>query len=345
MNKPITKNIIFRITFPIIFGLFAYLIVLMIFDDVQLIINNFFSKEVAFFVLLSFTIFESLLFSFSFIEKRGVFEQKPAIKLSLFIVVSISISVGIVTVFGNVYFRFIENTSISNIELIVFNFIWSFASLLYLSIFYSITFIGKQAKRTMSIEILEKENLDKRLKLLQNKVRPEILYESLEILINLIHKDEKTAEEFISQLSSFYRNIIEERHTETISLDQEIDATENLIFLLNNKYNGKIKLKKLNNDIADFQIIPGIVQQLVFAAVQKNLITEFLPLELQLKIENDYLSLAYACHKRLVVSEGLTETLSEIVDKYKIYSNRKIKEETDENYYKIEIPLLMMETS
>ena len=229
MNKPITKNIIFRIVFPIIFGLFAYLIVLMIFDNVQLIIDNFFSKEVAFFIVLSFTIFESLLFVFIFLEKWHIFEEKPTPKLGLFILVSILISVSIVTVFGNLYFELIENTSVFKIELIVFNFIWSFASLLYLSIFYSITFIGKQAQKAMSIEILEKENLDKRLKLLQNKVRPEILYESLEILINLIHKDEKTAEEFIGHLSIFYRNIIEERHTETIPLKQEKNKCKNFL--------------------------------------------------------------------------------------------------------------------
>lgn len=75
-------------------------------------------------------------------------------------------------------------------------------------------------------------------------MRPEILYESLEILISLIHKDEKTVEEFITVLSSFYRSIIEERHTETISLEQEIEAVENLIFLLNSKYNGQINEQK-----------------------------------------------------------------------------------------------------
>lgn len=343
MNKPITKNIIFRIIFPIIFGLFAYLIVLMIFDNVQLIINNFFSKEVAFFIVLSFTIFESLLLTFNFLEKRYIFEQKSALKLGLFILVSIFISVTVVSGLGYLYFKLIENTSVYKIELIVFNFIWLFATILYLSIFYSITFIGKQAEKAINIEILEKENLDKRLKLLQNKVRPEILYESLEILINLIHKDEKTAEEFISHLSIFYRNIIEERHTETIPLKQEFEAAENLVFLLNNKYNDQIILEKEFRDIVDFQIIPGIVQQLVFIAVQKNLISDYLPLKIKLKIENEYLTLAYTCHKRLIVKNELTETLSDMVNKYKIYSDREIMEEKGEQYYKIRIPLLIME--
>lgn len=316
----------------------------MIFDNVQLIIDNFFSKEVAFFIVLSFTIFETLLFTYHFLEKSRVFEQKPAIKLSLFLLVSIFISITVVSVFVYLYFNLIENTSVFKIELIVFNFIMLFATILYLSIFYSIAFIGKQAEKELSIKILEKENLDKRLKLLQNKVRPEILYESLEILINLIHKNEKIAEEFISRLSTFYRNIIEYRHTETIPLKQEIEAAENLIFLLNNKYNGQVILKKEYSNIVDFQIIPGIIQQLVFIAIQKNLISEYLPLEIKLKIENDYLTLAYTCHKRLVIIDELTETINDIVNKYKIYSDRKIKEEKGEQFYRIQVPLLIMET-
>ena len=84
---------------------------------------------------------------------------------------------------------------------------------------------------------------------------------------------------------------------------------------------------------------------MVFVSVQKNLITRYLPLEINLKIENEYLSLAYTCHKRLVLKSELTETLSDIVNKYKIYSDRKINEEKSENSYKISVPLLMMEFS
>jgi len=83
---------------------------------------------------------------------------------------------------------------------------------------------------------------------------------------------------------------------------------------------------------------------LVFIAVQKNLISEYLPLEIKLKIESDYLTLAYTCHKRLIAKDELTETLSDMINKYKIYSNRKIIEKKSENHYKIRVPLLIMET-
>ena len=191
MHKPITGNIIFRIIFPIIFGLFAYLVVLMIFDNVQLIIENFFSKEVAFFIVLSFTIFELLLFIFRFIDSKQLLKNKENIKLSILAILSVIVSLITVSGFTYLYFSLVENTSVFKTELIVFNFIMAFASLLYLTIFYSISLIAKQAEKAISIEIIEKENINKRLKLLQTKVRPEILYESLEILINLIHKMKK----------------------------------------------------------------------------------------------------------------------------------------------------------
>lgn len=344
MNKPITKNIIFRLIFPVIFGLLAYLIVLMIFDNVPLILDNFFSKEVAFFIVLSFAVFESLLFVFYLLEKHRILENRATLKLILFIFTTIITSTVIVSLLVSGYFILIENTNVYNTELVAFNFIMLFASLSYLTIFYSIGLISKQAKKAISLEILEKENIDKRLKLLQSKVRPEILYESLEILIDLIHEDEKQAEKFINQLSAFYRNIIEERHIETIPLKQEIIAANNLIDLLNNKYNGRISLHTDFDYSTNYQIIPGIIQQIVFASVQKNIISENLPLQVKLKIANKYLLLSYFCHERLTTNISEPEQLGEMINKYKIYSERKIKETKNETGYSVQIPLLSLET-
>ncbi len=102
-------------------------------------------------------------------------------------------------------------------------------------------------------------------------------------------------------------------------------------------------MEKEFRNIAGFQIIPGMIQQLVFIAVQKNLISDYLPLEIKLKIENEYLTLDYKCHERLITKNELTETFSDMVNKYKIYSDREIIEEKSENHYKIKVPLLMLE--
>lgn len=343
MDKQITKNIAFRLVFPVIFGLLAYLVMLMVFDNVALILNSFFSKEVAFFVLLSFAVFESLLFVFSLFEKHRVLKDMPNLRLALFVLATIIISFLVVSFMVSCYFIFIEKTKVYQTELLVFNFIMLFASLLYLTVFYSTALIAKQAGKAISLEILEKENIDRRLKLLQSKLHPEILYESLEILIDLIHEDEKHAEDFIGLLSAFYRNIIDERHSETVALNKEISAAEHLIVLLNKRYKGQIKLQKLVSKNIDYQIMPGVVQQLVFRAVQKNIISENIPLIIELKTENQYLMFSYICHERLTDSFGTYENLDGIIEKYELFSERKIEETKKQDGYLIQIPLPTLE--
>ncbi len=342
MNKLYTNHIVFRLIFPVVFGILAYIIVLMIFDSVQLIIENFFSKEVAFFILLSFALFESLRLAYRFLDKKISIEKNNKLNFLIYLLISILISVLIVSLFVNLYFRIIEKTSVFKTELIVFNFIMLFAGILFLSVHYSILLIQKHTQKALEIENLEIENLQKRLNLLKQSIQPEILFEGLESLILLIHKDIKLADDFIDELSGFYRIIIEEQNSEIILLNEELKISDKLVNLLNQRY--KYLFFKPFKDIAQNRpdknlfIIPGIVRQVLFMAVQSNLISEHLPLIINYHIKNNYLCIKYKSHKKLNIKSN--RQIDNFKEKHKLYSDKVIVEEWNDDYYQIKIPLL-----
>ncbi|MCX7760294.1 MAG: histidine kinase [Hydrogenothermaceae bacterium] len=83
---------------------------------------------------------------------------------------------------------------------------------------------------------LEKSIIETKLKALEYQINPHYLFNSLNVIAELIHIDKEKAEEALIKLSKFLRDIIEE--DSWITLEKEIEIVKNFLFIQTMRFPG-----------------------------------------------------------------------------------------------------------
>ncbi|MCD6462370.1 MAG: histidine kinase [Thermotogae bacterium] len=133
------------------------------------------------------------------------------------------------------------------------------------------TWLYHRLKRELEHKILENERLkrlelEQRLKLLQTRVNPHFLFNTLNSLMVLVYESPERAEKVILKLSEMYRKILNmpERYT----LKEEMELIESYLFIEKIRMGKKLEYEiELPEELEDFRIPPLLVEPLVENAV------------------------------------------------------------------------------
>ena len=153
-DKIFLHNILFRIFTPPVFGALIYILILLIFDSLDQLINNFFSNEVLLIIILTYVLFLCMRQVIVILEKKCPIETKirNRILIQLFIngLLSIVITTGIISF----YFIFFLGYSSFSEELIIFNLVFLITSIFYNMLYFSIFFLFQKNEM-----VIEKERI------------------------------------------------------------------------------------------------------------------------------------------------------------------------------------------
>ncbi|PHI19873.1 hypothetical protein CEQ90_10800 [Lewinellaceae bacterium SD302] len=111
--------------------------------------------------------------------------------------------------------------------------------LMVIAIYESIYFFKKYSDSLVEREKLAKANMHAQLSALKQQVNPHFLFNSLNTLANVIPEDPKLAVIFVQRLSAVYRRLIDYRHRDLVSLEEELIALKDYVFLLNARFEDK----------------------------------------------------------------------------------------------------------
>jgi two-component system LytT family sensor kinase len=119
---------------------------------------------------------------------------------------------------------------------------------LFFAIFLSFAykFIRDWMKHDRQIEQLEKEKMAMELNLLKSQMSPHFLFNNLNALDDLIDLDTDLAKKYLHKLSGIYRYSIVNMEQDVVSLEEEWQAIDNYIFLLEERFGEAYKFEKLN---------------------------------------------------------------------------------------------------
>lgn len=135
---------------------------------------------------------------------------------------------------------------------------------------------------------LQKENLQSQLEVLKQQVNPHFLFNSLNVLSSLIKVDENLAESFTEQLAKVYRYVLENKEKEMVTLKTEMDFLNAYLFLLNIRFEGKVKVKvSLKEDNMVAMIVPLALQLLIENAIKHNAFSKKTPLKISISDEEE----------------------------------------------------------
>lgn len=159
---------------------------------------------------------------------------------------------------------------------------------------------------TLQIESVkqERKQIDLQLKALKSQLSPHFLFNSLNTISSLVHTDAKRSELFIRKLANMYQFTLNSYHTTLISLKEELEFVASYQFLLETRFENKVKID-IDIPLSMYQtkIPPLTLQMLLENAVKHNTLNAQNPLKIKVFLEGNYI-----CVKNNITEEPTSKT-------------------------------------
>ncbi len=221
-----------------------------------------------------------------------------------------------------------------------------FVALLYLvivgGIYESIYYFSMWRNAALEAEALRNENLQTQLDSLKAQINPHFLFNNLSSLASLISEDPPKAEEFVNELSSVYRYLLQSTETELTTVEKELNFIKAYNRLLHIRFGDAFQVSiAVNKEYFSYYLPPLTLQLLIENAVKHNIILPQKPL--QIKIYTDDTAILVIENNLQVKNAQSTSGkmgLKNISSKYRLMKFRDITVTKDENRFIVTVSLI-----
>ncbi len=143
--------------------------------------------------------------------------------------------------------------------------------------------IKERDRRRAREEKLKRERLEFQFENLKSQINPHFLFNSFNTLATLVEEDQQIALSYIDHLADFYRSLLSYKDIDLITLEEELQLTDNYIFLLKQRHGERLTIENtIPNDCLKKRIPPLTLQLLIENAVKHNVASEEHPLLVQI---------------------------------------------------------------
>jgi sensor histidine kinase YesM len=200
------------------------------------------------------------------------------------------------------------------------------------------TFLFKWRQTAIDAEKFKKESAAAKFESLRSQVNPHFLFNSLNVLTNLVYEDQDKAAKFIKQMSDVYRYLLETKDREIVSLEEEKKFLTAYLFLQQIRFGDKLKLT-ISLDGVNGMIPPLVLQMLVENAIKHNVISEDHPLFISIYLKEDYIIVENNLQKKNALEDSTGIGLENICKRYEFLTDKKVQVTQDKNF-KVRLPIL-----
>ena len=208
------------------------------------------------------------------------------------------------------------------------------------SIITGIEFFKKWKEGLIKQESLQRKAVELQLETLKNQVNPHFLFNSLNTLTSLVHKDADKAVQFIIQLSDIYRYALENKNKRTVPWPTEKKFVENYLSMQQIRFSSNISVSIETSLDEKFEVIPLSVQMLVENAIKHNIITADDPLEIAIYVENNFLVVRNKLQLKSSVEYSENIGLANIKQQYEILAGQKAEVSREDGFFTVKLPLI-----
>ena len=192
-------------------------------------------------------------------------------------------------------------------------------------------------------EELKKSNLNSQYKFLKEQIQPHFLFNSLNTLTALILTDAGKAVQFVEEMSSVYRYLLQSNKKELTTFKEERTFLESYILLLRTRFEDSLEIDIRVSPVFDQYLIPPFVLQLLIEnAVKHNIASKARPLYITMHTDagcnlHIYNTLQPKPHPE--ASEGTG--LQNIITRYRLLKQDKaLQIGAEDGLFKVILPLL-----
>lgn len=214
---------------------------------------------------------------------------------------------------------------------------------LFLHTINAIIYFNEKLKNTvLEAERLKTLSAESQFEALRNQINPHFLFNSLNVLSGIVHKDADLASDFIKQLANVYRYLLYNQENKTVSLRTEMEFIDAFVFLLKLRFADQVIIDQ-NVAAADqdaFQLPPASVQLLVENAIKHNVTSRKNPLRVAIFTEDDYLVVQNTLQRVPKPTLPVGMGLNNIKMRYQHLVDREMEVQEDEQFFTVKLPLI-----
>jgi len=207
-------------------------------------------------------------------------------------------------------------------------------------IFTAIGFFKAWKKAVVKAEQFKVEMMAYRYESLRNQLNPHFLFNSFNVLSDLVYADQAMAVKFINQLSDLFRYVLDSRDKELVPLKDELEFMHSYIYLLKTRFEDKLDLKLQMKAEPDQLIVPMTLQLLVENAVKHNEVSETYPLQVRIRQDGTYLEVENSLRLKVVGEDSKNTGLKNIIQQFSYFTDRQIEVIENDMTFVVRVPIL-----
>jgi sensor histidine kinase YesM len=297
----------------------------------------------AFFILVSFLVWQGNVFLMNFIRKKfeWSFDSYYKVIISLFLA-NIVYSGSVSAILLDTWKAFSHETTISNGPLVNAVLIIIIAACFITNI-YEILFLNLERQYSQSrVEQLNIAKAQAELEALKNQIDPHFIFNSLNTLSFLITRDPQSARLYNDTLAKVYRYILSNKEKDLVLLKEEIEFISNYFYLLKIRFAEAISMVIEITDLSaeDFLIPPISVQALVENAIKHNEFNDRSPLTINISISSAYTIVRNIVNPKNYAAPTSGIGLTNLDNRYKLITKRNIIIENNFKTFTVKLPII-----
>ncbi|MBX2840252.1 MAG: histidine kinase [Flammeovirgaceae bacterium] len=208
-------------------------------------------------------------------------------------------------------------------------------------------FMSELSNAKLKAEKLQKENVEAQFQALRNQVNPHFLFNSLNVLSNLVSKEPELATEFIHELSKVYRYLLYYQSQKVVKLKEELEFINSYIFLLKIRFKDNLLIQSdIEEKFKDYFLPPATLQLLTENAIKHNVISKKHPLTISFRSNGEDVIIIENNLQLKNVKEASTSVgLKNIRDRYRFISENEVNVKRDGEKFMVKVPLIKIPNS
>lgn len=276
------------------------------------------------------------------LEKRIKWDIQPVKRAILELLSLIFWSVtALIVVQAVLYYLLNDLTLVESWPFISRSIITAFLISLFISmVFTTVGFFTSWRKAVINEADLKMDIMLYRYESLRNQINPHFLFNSFNVLSDLVYDDQEKAVKFIRQLSDLFRYVLDNSDNNIVTIKEELEFMKAYIYLLKTRFNDKLNIT-INIDETDRRcLMPMTIQLLVENAVKHNEISDKYPLNIDIRIKDDYLEVENTLKLKNTVQNSKKLGHRTINQQLDFFTEKQLEVIQTEDTYLVRVPLI-----
>ncbi len=207
-------------------------------------------------------------------------------------------------------------------------------------VFLAFGFFQSWKNSLLQAESFKAEMLRYKYESLQNQINPHFLFNSFNVLTDLVYEDQKKAVNFISQMSQLFRYVLDSRDKELVPVDEELEFISSFAYLLQTRFEDKLTIEIDVDSQADEVMVPMSLQLLIENCVKHNEVSASKPLSIKIYRDNSMICVANNLQPKMVGERSTSTGLNNLVQQYSFFTDRQIRISETHKDFTVSVPVI-----